>query len=256
MMHYYVSIVLAMLVYMTVWYGVSRALKRSDVADIAWGLGFIFVAWYACATAPTQLDSLALVVNILVTIWGLRLATHIFLRNKGKTEDKRYIEMRQKWGKWVAVRTYTNVFLAQGALLVLIATPVLLANYSGHHTVSWQWLGVAIWLVGFFFEALGDWQLSRFIKNPQHKGHLMTSGLWKYTRHPNYFGEVTQWWGIFVLMCTNSMALWGIIGPLTTTILILKVSGVPLLENKMKANPEFSDYAQKTSMFVPLPPKK
>jgi steroid 5-alpha reductase family enzyme len=256
MMHYYLMIVAAVLVYMTLWYNVSLLLKRSDVADIAWGLGFIFVAWFAYLSTNTSPGKLAILVNILVTVWGLRLAVHIFLRNKGKTEDKRYIEMRQKWGKWAALRTYTNVFLGQGALLILIATPVILVNHSASPTLSWQGVGLGIWLIGFFFEAVGDWQLSRFIKNPANKGKLMTFGLWKYTRHPNYFGEVTQWWGIFILTCTQFTALWSIIGPLTITILILKVSGIPLLERKMKDNPEFAAYAQKTSIFVPMPPRK
>lgn len=231
-------------------------MRRSDVADIAWGLGFAVAAWAAYAL-KTPAGNLAPIINILVTIWGIRLATHIFLRNRGRPEDKRYVEMRKKWGGNAALLTYVRVFLGQGALLLLIATPVLFANYQGNTAVApWQVAGVGIWLVGFFFETTGDWQLKQFIRNPANRGRLMTKGLWRYTRHPNYFGEVTQWWGIWLISLGSIPALIGIVGPLTITFLILKVSGIPLLEASMRSNPEFETYAQRTSKFLPLPPRR
>lgn len=258
MISYYLTIVATVLIFMTVWYGVSQALGRSDVADIAWGLGFAVVAWAAYVLgSPDPLPALA--INILVTVWGVRLATHIWLRNRGKPEDKRYVEMREKWGSEAGWRTYVHVFLSQGFLLLLIATPVIFANYTNVRDViitPWQVLGLLIWTLGFFFESLGDRQLSRFIRNPKNKGHLMTSGLWKYTRHPNYFGEVTQWWGIYLISLATWPALIGVIGPITISILILKVSGIPMLERKMKANPEFEDYTRRTSIFFPRKPAK
>jgi steroid 5-alpha reductase family enzyme len=114
---------------------------------------------------------------------------------------------------------------------------------------------VCVWVIGFFFESVGDAQLSRFIKDPANKGKLMQSGLWKYTRHPNYFGEVTQWWGLWIIALSVSYGWLGIIGPLTITTLILKVSGIPLLEKSMEGNPEFQEYKKRTSVFFPLPPK-
>ncbi len=254
MIELWATLTLMVLIYMSTWFVVSVALKRSDVADTAWGLGFVIVAWGAYMLADTP-SGVALAINILVTIWGLRLSTHIFLRNRHKTEDRRYAEMRAKWGKGVFIRTYTNVFLAQGLLLLLISTPVILANGLTQSTGAWQYFGFVIWTVGFFFESIGDWQLTRFIQNPINKGKIMTTGLWRYTRHPNYFGEVTQWWGIFILSLSGLSATAGIIGPAVITVLILKISGIPLLERKMQDNPAFAAYAAKTSMFVPRPPR-
>ena len=241
--------------YMTLWYGVSALIKRSDVADIAWGLGFVLVAWSAYALQDPG-TGLAVLTNILVTLWGLRLAAHIFLRIKGRSEDKRYIEMRRAWTSFQQARTYIQVFLGQGALLLLIAVPVIMLNTSGKAS-AWPWylLGIMVWAIGFCFEVIGDWQLSKFLKDSSHTGKLMTSGLWRYSRHPNYFGEVTQWWGIFLISLQTPAALIGIVGPLTITVLILKVSGIPLLEKKMRDHPDFAAYAAKTSKFVPLPPR-
>lgn len=241
---------------MTLWYVISRLLKRSDVADIAWGLGFATMAWTAYVLGSSD-STLTLVINTLVTVWGVRLATHIYLRNRGRPEDKRYVEMRKKWGNNAAFLTYLRVFLSQGALLLLIATPVLFANYQDMASAAvWQLIGIGIWGIGFFFEIVGDWQLKHFIRNPENRGQLMTQGLWRYTRHPNYFGEVTQWWGIWLISLGSRPALIGIIGPLTISFLILKVSGVPLLEASMRSNPQFEAYAKRTSVFFPLPPRK
>jgi steroid 5-alpha reductase family enzyme len=253
MILYFLSLIAMVIMYMTVWYGISQALRRNDVADIAWGLGFVLVAWMAYFLGnPDILPSIA--INILVTIWGLRLSAHIYLRNRGKAEDRRYVEMRERWGNQAGINTYFRIFLGQGLLLLLISTPVMLANYMQADKVTltpWQLIGVVVWLIGFLFESVGDWQLRRFTHNPENKGKLMTRGLWKYTRHPNYFGEVTQWWGIFLVSLSEASALVGIIGPLVITILILKVSGIPLLEGKMKNNPDFADYARHTNKFFP-----
>ncbi|HEX8762531.1 MAG TPA: DUF1295 domain-containing protein [Candidatus Saccharimonadales bacterium] len=256
MIAYITTLLIIMLLYMTLWFGISVIQKRSDVADIAWGLGFVLIAWsaYYLVQAPGWL---APFINILVTIWGLRLSIHIYLRNRHKTEDKRYTEMRAKWGGSMYLQSYIRIFLGQGILLLLISTPVILANLiESHEIMPRQYIGIAIWLIGFLFESIGDWQLSRFMRNPANKGKLMTTGLWRYTRHPNYFGEVIQWWGIWFTTLVLPEFLIGVIGPATITILILKVSGIPLLETKMKANPQFAEYAQKTSEFWPLPPRR
>jgi len=256
-MVYVLAIIATTLVYMTVWYGISRLARRSDVVDLAWALGFPVLAWAAYIVRPQSVFP-AFVVNLLVTIWGLRLAWHIFARNRGKPEDKRYVEMRKHWRGAIALRTYIFVFLMQGVLLLLVSTPVLFANEVQTPNIInlWQLLGVVVWLVGFFFETVGDAQLSSFIKKPENRGHVLTTGLWKYTRHPNYFGEVTQWWGIYLLSVGTGWGLLGIIGPLTITMLILHVSGIPLLEGKMRQNPEFAAYAKRTNAFLPGKPRQ
>jgi steroid 5-alpha reductase family enzyme len=240
---------------MSLWFVVSLVKKRNDVADVAWGLGFILMSWTSMYLAG-DFGMRGLIVSLLVSIWGLRLAWHIHNRNKGKTEDYRYLAWRNEWGKWFYLRSYLQVYLLQGALLFLIVFPVLLINRSvGSGLGLLDIIGVVVWLIGFYFESVGDAQLAKFIKDPANKGKLMQSGLWSYTRHPNYFGEVVQWWGIWLIALSLPMGWIGIVGPLTISILILKVSGIPMLERKMEENPAFADYKRRVSKFFPLPPR-
>lgn len=255
-MNYYLILGLVLFVYMTVWFGISVLKKRNDVADIAWGLGFVLLAWISFILSD-KTSVHGLILGVLITIWGVRLAWHIHARNKGKTEDYRYLAWRKEWGKWFYLRSYAQVYLLQGFFLFLIVLPVLLVNKSENIGTFgvFGYLGVFVWLIGFFFESVGDAQLSAFVRNPDNKGSLMKSGLWRYTRHPNYFGEVTQWWGVWCITLGASFGWYGIIGPITITFLILKVSGIPMLEKKMEQHPEFAEYKRRTSVFIPLPPK-
>jgi steroid 5-alpha reductase family enzyme len=225
---------------MTLWYGMAVLKKRNDIADIAWGLGFILVAGFSLFSNPGPKLIISL---ILITIWGARLALHIYNRNKNKKEDYRY----EQWKN----NAYFKVFITQGFFMWLISWPLII---SGGIFKWFNVFGILVWLIGFYFEATADKQLRSFIKNPKNKGRIMQSGLWAYSRHPNYFGEVTMWWGIWLL---NQNSNWlSIVGPLTITFLILKVSGVPLLEKKYQDNQEFQTYKQKVSVFIPWWPKK
>jgi steroid 5-alpha reductase family enzyme len=254
-MNYFVTLIAILFVYMSLWFVFSLFKKRNDVADVAWGLGFVLMAWISFFLFNNS-GMQGLLVGVLVSIWGLRLAWHIHSRNKGRAEDYRYLAWRKEWGKWFYLRSYFQVYILQGVFLFLIVLPVLLINKNAGVSLGLlDFLGVAMWLVGFYFEAVGDAQLARFIKNPTNKGKLMQSGLWAYTRHPNYFGEVMQWWGIWLVAFSVPSGWLGIIGPVTITFLILKVSGIPILEKKMKENPEFESYKKRVSMFVPLPPR-
>jgi len=254
-MNYYIVLALVLVTYMSFWFVVSLIKKRNDVADIAWGLGFVLITWSSFFIAE-NFSARNLLVNILVSIWGIRLAWHINSRNKGKTEDYRYLAWRKEWGSWFYLRSYLQVYLLQGLLLFFIVTPVLLINQNSSSGLNFiDGIGLLVWVLGFFFESVGDAQLAKFISNPENKGKLMTKGLWRYSRHPNYFGEVTQWWGLWLMAINVSNGWFGIIGPLTITILILKVSGIPLLEKKMIENPEFAEYKKRTSIFFPLPLK-
>ncbi len=252
-MTYFLTLAAVLFVYMNLWFIVSLIKKRNDVADVGWGLGFVLLAWTSLFLSDTVTITKALVCAV-VTIWGTRLSWHVYTRNRVKAEDYRYNEWRQAWGKSFYIRSYLQVFVLQGILLYLIALPVLLINASsqiGLATISI--VGLAVWTIGFLFEAIGDAQLKAFLKDPANKGKLMMSGLWAYTRHPNYFGEVTQWWGIWLASLATPFGAYAVIGPLTITILILKVSGVPLLEKKMVDNPDFAAYKRRVSMFIPLP---
>ncbi|MEN9622208.1 MAG: hypothetical protein RLZZ67_642 [Candidatus Parcubacteria bacterium] len=249
------SVILVIWVYMSLWFGISRLLKRNDVADVAWGLGFI-VASLVPVFAHGFVSNRAVFVTALVVIWGGRLAYHIFRRNMNKPEDGRYVAWRNAWGKHFAIRSYGQIFMLQGLLLILIATPVLLVNtYPGVGLTLFDMIGFLVWAFGFYFESQGDRQLRAFIKNPENKGKILNTGLWKYTRHPNYFGEVTQWWGIWIIALSVPYSLVGLVGPIAITVLILKVSGIPLLEKKMAENPLFDEYRKTTSVFFPRKPK-
>jgi steroid 5-alpha reductase family enzyme len=231
---------------------VSLIKKRNDIADIFWGIGFILVAWTSFFFSG-NFNIRSLLVNILVTSWGLRLALHIGFRNRGKSEDFRYKAWRESWGKSFIIRSYLQVFILQGVLLFIISLPIILVNTRDKEFGVFDILGFIIRIIGFLFEAIGDYQLRQFTTNSANRGKIMQTGLWKYTRHPNYFGEVVLWQGIFCFALP--FGFWTIISPLTITLLILYVSGIPLLEKKYENNAEFAEYKKKTSAFFPMPSK-
>ncbi len=249
-------------IYMIAWWLLALVISRNDIADIAWGLGFVMVGWMSYFSMIEPTTRITILV-IFVSLWGIRLAGHIFIRNQGKKEDKRYAKWREEWqakGKiYFYARSLVQIFLLQGFFMYVISLPFQLVAYFDDGSVGFlMYFGIAIWLVGFIFETFGDVQLSLFIKNPENRGKIMKQGLWKYTRHPNYFGEVTQWWGIGIIaICAGSswMAL-AFASPLLITFLILKVSGIPMLEKGWENNSEFQDYKKRTSAFFPGFPRK
>jgi steroid 5-alpha reductase family enzyme len=253
-MNFYLLIALLLFGYMTAWYIVGLILKRNDVADIAWGGGFVVLAWISLFISGVSLRGL--VATILVTIWGLRLASHIYVRNRNKPEDYRYQAWRNEW-KYFYLRSYLQIYLLQGLFLYLIALPFLFINNKSLSGITvLDIVGILVWIIGFYFESVGDSQLKQFVSNPDNKGRIMDQGLWKYSRHPNYFGEVTQWWGIFIITLSIPFGYLTVIGPLTITSLILFVSGIPLLEKKREGRTDWEKYKKQTSIFFPLPPKK
>lgn len=248
---------LTILIHQTVWYLLSVLKNDSSLADVAWGTCFIAVAG-VLLFKDSDPSASSVLVTFLVTIWGTRLSLYILKRRIGNPEDGRYAKWRKEWGKSFLVRSYLQNFLFQGLLALLIAAPIIVAAQS--NVVSgaqhwWQIPGLLIWLGGFLFEMISDWQLSEFIKT-KSKGQIMQTGLWRYSRHPNYFGEVTQWWGLWLVVLGLTYGQWAIISPLTITLLILFVSGVPLLERKYKDDKAYQAYAKRTSSFIPLLPKK
>lgn len=253
-MRYYLILAGLLLGYMTLWFVISLIKKRNDVADVAWGLGFVLLAWTAFYLSGD--GARAMLINSLVSIWGLRLAWHIHKRNEDKPEDYRYQKWRMDWGNSFYLRSYFQVYVLQGVLLFLIVLPVLAVNKnSGSPLGLLDFAGVMVWLFGFYFEAVGDAELARFKKNPENKGKFLQTGLWAYTRHPNYFGEVTQWWGIWLVSLSVPGGVFTVLGPLTITFLILKVSGIPMLEKKMEEKAEFAEYKRRVSKFFPMPPR-
>lgn len=242
-------------VYMTLWFVYATTIKRNDVVDFAWGSGFPILAMILMQL--NEVSSVkSLIVMILVTIWGVRLSLHIFPRLQKKNEDFRYAKWRKDWGKWVYVRSYFQIFMLQGLFMLIISASTMVAVNGVETMYRYNYLGIALWAFGFYFEALGDYQLKRFIGNPKNKGKIMTSGLWKYTRHPNYFGEVTLWWGLWLVVI--GVAYWpiAVISPVAISLLIYFVSGVPMLEKKYADNKDYKKYAAKTSKFFPMPPAR
>jgi steroid 5-alpha reductase family enzyme len=241
---------------MSCWFVVSVIIERNDTADIAWGFGFIVAAVTALIVNHNH-SATAIIAIILVAIWGMRLGIHIGLRNLKKPEDQRYKIYRDTWGKWFYLRSYFQIFMLQGLLMFFVVFPVLvIENYATKNLSPLLIVGILIWVFGFIFESTGDKQLRQFLSNPTNKGKIMSSGLWKYTRHPNYFGEITQWWGIAIIALSRKHGWIGLLGPLTITFLILKVSGVPLLEKFYDNNPAYQEYKRRTSVIIPLPQKK
>lgn len=247
---------LSILIFMNLMFFLALALKDNSIVDVGWGIGFITVAITSLWSSHNSSYE-ALLLAALVLIWGLRLAGYIAKRNRGKGEDYRYKQWREEWGKNVVWRSYLQVFMLQGGIMFLVALPIMIGILNGVDDLGLTEIaGTLLWLVGFFFEAVGDYQMYRFKKEPANKGKVMKYGLWKYTRHPNYFGEAVMWWGIFLIAANNGYIYLSLISPVLLTFLLLKVSGVAMLERKYDDNPEYQQYIESTSAFIPLPPKK
>jgi len=244
-------------IYMTAWFVVATAIKRNDLADVAWGIGFIVItAWLLIRTDAPSLRQY--VMSVLVLVWGGRLAWHVARRNlrPGATEDRRYAKWREEWGKWLLFRSFLQVFMLQGLFMLLISSPLLVAASGDAAFGVLGVLGVVVWVAGFLFESVGDAQLAAFLANPANRGTIMTGGLWAYTRHPNYFGEAIMWWGLAIAALAVPGGWVAFVGPITITWLLVKVSGIPLAERSMGDKPGWAEYKVRTSAFVPLPPKK
>jgi steroid 5-alpha reductase family enzyme len=248
----------AILAMMTILWLASIFLKNVSIVDLFWGAGFVLASfvYYFFADGNTTRKLLLL---ILVTIWGLRLSVYLAWRNIGKGEDYRYKEFRKNYGEkrywWVS---FFQTFLLQGVLMWIISLPVLAAMFYGkEQNLGWlDFTAVILWLIGIAFEAGGDFQLARFKKNPSNKGKVLNTGFWKYTRHPNYFGDAAVWWS-YALFSIAVDSYWPIIGSIIMTFFLIKVSGVALLEKSLvDTKPQYREYIRRTSAFFPLPPKK
>lgn len=237
-----------------VW-SISLAVRDVSIVDIAWGLGFVLIAWTTFLLFEGHPSRKLLIVS-LVTIWGLRLAGYLAWRNIGKGEDYRYRKMRARFGKSFAFTSLFIVFGVQGVVMWVVSLPVqagqVVASGSG---LTWlDALGAGVWAVGLFFESVGDFQLARFKADPANEGHVMDRGLWRYTRHPNYFGDFVVWWGLYLIALAGG-AWWSFVGPLVMSVFLMRVSGVTLLERNLKQRrPGYEEYVRRTSAFFPMPP--
>jgi steroid 5-alpha reductase family enzyme len=249
----YLESIIVLFIYFNIFFLIGQYKKNNAVVDIAWGLGFVLVAWFTFMLSSMTIINY--VITIIVSLWGLRLGYYLFKRNWNKAEDYRYVEMRKSWLKYPLLQAYLKVYMLQMLLMYIISLSIIFINNSNSNLGLLAYLGIFVWIIGYFFEVVGDYQLKKFVSNPLNKGHIMKTGLWKYTRHPNYFGEAVMWWGIY-LLALNAGGYLTIISPLLINFLLVFVSGVPLLEKKYKDNIEFQEYAKVTSIFIPMPPKR
>jgi steroid 5-alpha reductase family enzyme len=242
----------------TALWGASVALRDSSIVDVFWGSGFVVIAWVAFGFASGSSDR-RLLLALLVTTWGLRLTLYLARRNLGKGEDRRYAEMRRRHGDRWPLRSLVVVFWLQGALMWVVSLPVQVAmsdpTPAGHGALDWA--GTTLWAVGFAFETVGDLQLARFKADPAKRGKVMDRGLWRYTRHPNYFGDFCVWWGIWLVALATGSAWWTVVGPALMSVLLIRVSGAALLERSLtRRRAGYADYVARTSAFFPWPPRR
>jgi len=236
----------------------SLRLRDASIIDTFWGLGFVLIGWLCFADgagAPHRRLALA----VMASLWGLRLAAHIGTRNHGRGEDFRYARLRARDGDRFWLTSLYRVYLVQAALIWVVALPIEVgaAHGGGNALGPVDWLGVAIWAAGLSCEALGDLQLRRFKADPSSHGQVMDRGLWRYSRHPNYFGDVIAWWGIGIVGLGDGGAWWALAGPAVNTVILVALTGKPLLESTIgQRRPGYAEYVARTSGFVPLPPRR
>ncbi len=250
---------LCLLAYAVFCFIISVIIKRNDIVDIAWGLGysFLFLA-HIIRSGSFPTNPLVVFPFLLVLLWSLRLAGYLAIR-MGKTEDFRYLNWRNEWGKRVYIISFFRVYILQNIFLLLVSLPITVIMYSYNNQLlpasqeisSILWVFFAIGLFGLLYESIADLQMHRFRRNKSNKGTIITTGLWKYSRHPNYFGEMVVWWAVWAFTLPS---LWyiAIIGPTIITLLLRFVSGVPFLERRFGKHPDFPAYAAKTPAIVPI----
>ncbi|MBU1100788.1 MAG: DUF1295 domain-containing protein [Bacteroidetes bacterium] len=247
---------LTVLIFMLIVYVIAQIIKNNSIVDIGWGIGFILIGLSLWIT-NSVVDSVDTLLLLMLVIWGSRLAFHIYLRSRGKGEDFRYAEWRRGWGRSAPIQALVKVFLFQGILMLIFSSPILTVFASKNDSFGQlQFFGLMIFLTGFIFETVGDYQLVQFKREPANKGKIISKGLWKLTRHPNYFGEALLWWGIFIFSIGVANWYYGIIGPLLLNFSLVKFSGVPMLEKKYEGREDWEIYKRNTPAFIPIIGKK
>ena len=248
------AIVIGMM--MLLLWAVSLSYKDASLVDRFWGLGFVLVVWVRFTLHAVNQEPQSLLLPVLVTLWGLRLSGYLTWRNWGQSEDFRYRAMRVRHGArfpWVSLLT---VFALQGVVMWVVALPLLLRQDTPLQWNFWQMAGVLMWFIGFAFESIGDLQMARFKSRSENQGRVMDQGLWRFTRHPNYFGNALVWWGLTIVAFTGIEQSWILISPAVMTFCLLYVSGVPMLESTLaKRTAGYREYIQRTSRFLPWPPR-
>lgn len=247
---------ITVLVYMTSVFIVAQLKKDNSIVDIAWGPGFLLIALLQLIIKASP-DTKDFILTGMIFIWALRLSIHIFLRSKGKGEDFRYANWRKDWGNKAVINAFVRVFMLQGIIMLVVALPIMIIFYNSSNSFSVvNFIGIGVFIFGFLFESIGDFELYQFKNNAKNKGKIMKSGLWKITRHPNYFGEAVLWWGIGIYSIGMQLFYIALIGPMVLNLLLVYASGIPLLEKKYEGKPEWEEYKKVTPAFIPWFGKK
>ncbi|MGI8677661.1 MAG: DUF1295 domain-containing protein [Jatrophihabitans sp.] len=246
----------AVVVALAITFVCAKIAHRHNVIDTTWGLLYVVIAVVVFASSSGHGDGLRRVLLLMLpALWGLRLAFYVGKRSLGKGEDPRYDGLLDKAKGSRDLYALRMIYSLQGLLALIIAAPILVGAYEGDSVGVIAWIGVAVWAVGVFFEAVGDAQMGRFRQNTENKGKLIDTGLWRYTRHPNYFGDACIWWGIFLVAADALPGVATIVAPVIMTLLLTKGSGARILEKHMSKRAGWDAYAARTSMFFPLPPR-
>ncbi len=258
---------LFLLGYLIIAFIVGTIKKNNGLMDVFYGPGYFVVALTSLILyfmIYGLVNIRQIIITSLVFIWAVRLATYVFIRNQGKPEDYRYQEMRERWKTNIVFKSFIRVYFFQGIVIFIVGFPVWFVNISINPPILnildfagvTLWLGALFWLVGFLFETIGDYTLYKFLQKPENKGEVMDKGVWKLSQHPNYFGEVTQWWGIYIIALATPFGFITILGPIFITYMIIKVSGIKLLDKRFEADDKYAEYKRRTSVFFPWFPKK
>ena len=237
---------------------ISLIYRNVTIVDSLWGLGFVLIAWMTFSLSEGYVARKTMIA-VMVTLWGLRLSIYLSLRNWGKGEDPRYGLWRKDSGDNFWIVSLFKVFLLQAVFMWCISLAPQFGQFSPTpNDLTWlDIIGLSVWTGGFLFESIGDWQLARFKSNPENKGKVMDKGLWAYSRHPNYFGEFLVWWGLFLVTFATPGNWWTICSPLIVTVVLLKMTGIPLTEKTIgKTRPGYRQYIERTNAFIPWFPKK
>ena len=246
----------ALLAYIFALWALSLPLRDVSVADPGWGLGFVLVGWIAFGLGDGFLGRRVLLAGI-VSLWGLRLSGYLLVRKLfERREDHRYTAIRDRFGPRFPLISFVVVFLLQGMLIWTVSLPIQVSATLPDRFGALDWVGVATWAVGVFFEAVGDGQLARFKKDPANAGRVMDRGLWRYTRHPNYFGDFMVWWGIYLVALSTGSAWWTIVAPVVMSTFLIRWSGMALLEKHLSRRSGYAEYVARTSAFLPRRPRR
>jgi steroid 5-alpha reductase family enzyme len=245
------NVAIVIWLYMTIVFLFAQIKNDNSIVDFFWGIGFILIALYSLIHSG-NLTYHKMIMNSLILLWGGRLSIHILIRNWEKPEDFRYKAWRDSW-KFFIIRSYLQIFMLQGLFMLIIAAPVYYGNlHAPENLYITDYIGIILFGTGFYFEVAGDQQLTRFKRNQENKGRIITTGLWSITRHPNYFGETLIWWGIGFLAISAEQGWITLISPVMITLLLRFVSGVPMLERKYQGRTDWEEYKNKTAPFVPF----